>query len=693
MIGAFIMVVTLVLISTFNSIKTNALSGSDFNAGNIISDSIFYNKSSMSPQLIQQFLNSKVPICDTNGTRMYNATQTRAQWAAANGRPTPPYICLKDYSQTIPSVTNSGSNLCKNSIVGGTKSAAQIIWDVSQACGINPQVLIVMLQKEMSLVTDDWPWPNQYDKAMGYACPDSGPNNSANCDSAFFGFFNQVYNAAQAYRRYEANPSSYNYRAGRNNFILYNPNISCGGTNIFIQNQATASLYIYTPYQPNAAALNNLYGTGDDCSAYGNRNFWRLFNDWFGSTTEPANYKWSVVSQIAYTDNTMTNQFSNYKPSLNYRDRAFLQLRVRNDGNVVWNKSVKIGTFNDKNRNSKFCDQTWLACSRPTAIKETFVSPGEIATFEFWITAPEESGQFTEHFNLLMEDVSWFPTVGLFYPVQVNAIPFYGVFTSEKFYTDSDQTSEVKRNQLTNNRRYYVVYKVKNIGTETWTKSGTNPVRLGSVNNTPSDLCDGTWLSCSRPANIKENSVTPGQTATFEFWIRTDFELNGVTFPEKYKLLIENVRWFDFPSISTTYRMNTPNTTWQIISQTSYEDSSEIKSSPTNNLDVNEERYIVIRAKNLSGSVWRNNGSNPIRLATNSPRNSSSLVCHEVWIACNRPATMEEAVVNPGETATFKFWIRAKDDNLNYNENYILVSENKYWLGNAGLIKHYKVEE
>jgi hypothetical protein len=277
--------VALVLASTLIYIpqKSIALSGADFKPGLIIDDDKFYNSNSMSTSLIQEFLNSKVPVCDTNGTKPYGGT-TRAAYSASRGYPSP-YTCLKDYTQNIPSVTNGGSDLCKNSITGGTKSAAQIIKDVSVACGINPQVLLVMLQKEMSLITDDWPWTSQYDKAMGYACPDSGPNNSANCDSAFFGFFNQVYNAAKAFRRYEANPNSYNYRAGRNNFILYNPNTACGGTNVFIQNQATASLYIYTPYQPNASALNNLYGTGDSCGAYGNRNFWRLFNDWFGPTT------------------------------------------------------------------------------------------------------------------------------------------------------------------------------------------------------------------------------------------------------------------------------------------------------------------------------------------------------------------------------------------------------------------------
>jgi hypothetical protein len=52
-----------------------------------------------------------------------------------------------------------------------------------------------------------------------------------------------------------------------------------------IRNQATANLYNYTPYQPNEAALASLYGDGDECSAFGNRNFWRIFTDWFGDPT------------------------------------------------------------------------------------------------------------------------------------------------------------------------------------------------------------------------------------------------------------------------------------------------------------------------------------------------------------------------------------------------------------------------
>lgn len=76
----------------------------------------------------------------------------------------------------------------------------------------------------------------------------------------------------------------WSYKKPGNNYILWNvQNTGCGGSNVFIETKATAALYTYTPYQPNQAALNNLYGTGDGCSAYGNRNFWRIFHDWFSS--------------------------------------------------------------------------------------------------------------------------------------------------------------------------------------------------------------------------------------------------------------------------------------------------------------------------------------------------------------------------------------------------------------------------
>ncbi len=232
--------------------SAQAANGADFRPGNIISDAVFYDSGSMSADQIQSFLNTRRPSCDAG------------------------YTCLKSYRESFSS--RSGDARCAG-IPGQTLSAAAILHAVGRACGINPQVLLVLLEKEQGLVTDASPAARQYRSATGFACPDTAP-----CDAQYYGFFNQVYSAARQYRVYQATASQWRYQAGRTNTILYNPDSSCGSSPVYIENQATAGLYIYTPYQPNSAALGNMYGVGDRCSAYGNRNFWRLFTDWFGST-------------------------------------------------------------------------------------------------------------------------------------------------------------------------------------------------------------------------------------------------------------------------------------------------------------------------------------------------------------------------------------------------------------------------
>jgi len=232
-----------------------------FDAGNIMDDLTFINSDSMSLGQIQAFLNSKVPVCDTNGTQTSEfGGGTRAQWGTAHGY-SPPYTCLKDYTE--------------NSL-----SSAQIIYNAAHQYSINPEVLIVLLQKEQGLVTDTWPLSIQYRSATGYGCPDTAP-----CDSQYYGLTNQINQAANMFHQIMiANPNWYSPYIVGNNTIYWSPNHACGTSTVNIQSRATAALYDYTPYRPNQAALNAGYGTGDSCSSYGNRNFYQYFTDWFGAT-------------------------------------------------------------------------------------------------------------------------------------------------------------------------------------------------------------------------------------------------------------------------------------------------------------------------------------------------------------------------------------------------------------------------
>lgn len=253
-----------------------------FNPGNIISDANFYQGTAMSAAQVQTFLNQRVPRC-TIGDPGKPAGGT--YYFPGGGSTKLATKCLKD--AVLPSRSMASNPYCSSYVGSKGESAATIIQKVGQACGISQRVLLVMLEKEQSLVQDDFPAQHQFDRAMGYACPDSGPGGSANCDTQYYGFFNQVYYSAWQYKVYRAFPESYRYKPFQNNTIQWHTNLGCGTSNVYIENRATASLYIYTPYRPNQAALNAGWGTGDACSSYGNRNFYNFYNTWFGSPSGP----------------------------------------------------------------------------------------------------------------------------------------------------------------------------------------------------------------------------------------------------------------------------------------------------------------------------------------------------------------------------------------------------------------------
>jgi hypothetical protein len=240
-----------------------AADASLFSAGYLINDHIFYNGSGMTLPQIQSFLDRMQPTCGNSS-------------------------CLKLFTQTT--ATRPATARCSEYSGVANESAAAILFKVQVACNINAKALLVTLQKEQSLITDRAPSATKLRIAMGYGCPDT-----AACDSLFFGFHNQVYSAASQFQRYRQSPNSFRHIAGRTIGLATHPRsfwpdsskspAQCPFIETTIRNDATAGLYNYTPYAPNASAMANLYGSGDSCASYGNRNFWRLFTDWFGSPT------------------------------------------------------------------------------------------------------------------------------------------------------------------------------------------------------------------------------------------------------------------------------------------------------------------------------------------------------------------------------------------------------------------------
>jgi len=412
--GYMFVFVLFVFACNLHQSKAFALSGANFQAGHIIDDSVFTDSQAMSVSQIQNFLNAEVGTCDTYGTQSFTApngqVMTHAQWGAEKDNPEP-YTCINEYVENPTTLQNNFSN--PGASIAGASTAAQLIYSVAQQYQINPEVILVTLQKEQGLVTDNWPWYSEYQYAMGYACPDSSP-----CSSNYADFYQQIDGAAWQFRQYLNKPGSYNYWIG-NNKILYSPAAGCGSSTVNIQNAGTAALYIYTPYQPDAAALAKVSsssdgGTGDSCSSYGNRNFWWYFTTWFGTTyAQTATF----VGQSAYPTTVQTGSSVAY---ICYENSSSVPWYDDNSiGSApVWASPLHLAATNPINRSSVF-GSAWSGGSSRPANNFTAVSscggsalsnpdvaqPGQIVQFNFTLSAPSTlaPGQYTENFQPILE--------------------------------------------------------------------------------------------------------------------------------------------------------------------------------------------------------------------------------------------------------------------------------------------------
>jgi hypothetical protein len=381
----------------------------------------------------------------------------------------------------------------------------------------------------------------------GYGCPDT-----AACDSQYFGFYNQIHNAARQFRICANNPDGCNYGIGQN-VISYNPDHSCGTTTVNIVNQATASLYHYTPYVPNQAALDNLYGTGNSCSSYGNRNFWRIYTDWFGATLA-LTYSSTPVSQDYYSNSGKTQ---NIATTVYTNQTAWMVYRVRNTGSATWTNSganpVRLGTW-PADRVSGFKSPDWVTPTRPATLSEASVAPGQVGTFEFPVVVPATVGIYQERLNVIAEGLTWFPYTGVYFEYRVqNNGTYASSVVSQDYYSDSSKAQRVSTT-LVVGQTAWMVYKVKNIGSITWSNAGANPVRLGTWGPERVSAFKSTgWFNDARPAGLTESSVAPGQVGTFEFPV-TAPSASG-SWQERFNLVSEFKTWFPYNGVYFDYKV------------------------------------------------------------------------------------------------------------------------------------------
>ena len=243
-------IISLLLILSFSIIVK---AGEDeFNPNYIISDPEMLNYDSMDRDAIQRFLEEK-------GSFLANYSCENA------------YGTKKTAAEIIYDASNRNYN-CDGVNLSDDPTEIDRINKCKIVTTISPKFILVLLQKEMSLIEDSSPSQTQLDWAAGYGCPDG-----SSCSSRWKGFGRQVNSAAlqfkhyldnyYAYERGDVEFYQYTYKKG-GSYVFTNPYASNESDQKDIKvtpfNQATAALYNYTPHVYN-----------------GNYNFYKLWNKYF----------------------------------------------------------------------------------------------------------------------------------------------------------------------------------------------------------------------------------------------------------------------------------------------------------------------------------------------------------------------------------------------------------------------------
>jgi hypothetical protein len=265
-------------------LPSSSVSAAYFNPNNLIDDSVFDDKGTMSAAQIDSFLNTLSSSCISSD----------------NG-----------FSAKKPTGYSSSTGFTYGSYV----SAGQVIYAAAQAYDINPQILLTTLQKEQSLVSGGSGicTTRAYAGATGYGCPDGGSSYSysnvslyaingtpvtsisSTCvnSSAKVGFSQQVIRAAWLLKFSQQHAlGNYNWAIIRGSWdnsddltscysgpmtqgtfkrcssaaaTYYDGYITLDSTSVHMDTGATAALYWYTPH------------------FHGNQNFDTIFQNWFGS--------------------------------------------------------------------------------------------------------------------------------------------------------------------------------------------------------------------------------------------------------------------------------------------------------------------------------------------------------------------------------------------------------------------------
>ncbi len=623
-------------------------------------------------------------------------------------------------------------------IYGGLVSAGQIIYDAAKAHQINPQVLLTKLQNEEQLVDgsqgcDNW----RYTSAVGYACTDSGQN-----------IHNYTYTGADPFSDASALPTPIYYHFGA---PVNSISGSCVNTNVFagfseqvIHAAWHLSLWRHkSEGQTNWAAIAGNWNHCDDINACpASMNIPPRWACYDGPWLTQGTYKLcptdtqafyydgyaTIDGQSVHMDNGATAALYDYTPhfqsfdtifsqyfgnpdgpfyqfssatnppfALEYGQVAIVELKLLNTSTQTWYSDGNLPAGDHPFRvmtrgyqNSQFAnssDPSWLGTQNQIKMVEASVAPGQIATFDFSVKAPNYTVGYDELNLVLVQDgIQVYQDLGLQFRVSSNPDYAYTV------------NSLIAPSGILPGDMYRVTFQLKNTGMETWYSDGNqpangHPIRLATPFYQDSPYAqprvDPAWLGTQNQIKMVEASVAPGQYATFVAIFTAPYHAINNYSPH-FELVLDGVKFIAGPSIPLTLSTPAPLPSYSFVSAT----------NPPRAMSSGQQASVYIKIRNTGNMIWRNfdnkilnidgtqvNLGDARMIASNPPYSNSpfALASDPSWLGTQNQIRMVEPIVGPGQVATFSMTLQAPATSGNYFQYFTFAVDGLAVMKDIGL--------
>jgi Ig-like domain from next to BRCA1 gene len=353
----------------------------------------------------------------------------------------------------------------------------------------------------------------------------------------------------------------------------------------------------------------------------------------------------------------------------------------RSKGNINWNvqltNSPEPGDSWDNSDDPQTCyagpmtQGTWQVCPSGGSVyydgyytidgTAVHMDTGSTAAL-YWYTP-----HFAGNQNFFTIYTNWFGST---------TVAGYAWTTTGYTITSLDGNTKYDPGQLQPGQTYLATLEAKNVGSATWTNNGPTPVTLGTTDGN-SMFCNSTWVACNRPAYLQETSVAPEQEGHFVFRFQAPYKVGA--YREYFKPVAEELTWFndDLANESLGIWVVSPGSyAWWTNGYTVTSLDGNTRYDP-GLLQPGQTYLAKLDAVNVGSATWTNNGPEPVTLASV----TGYSFCNSTWVACNRPAYLQEASVAPGQTGHFVFRFQAPYAPGQYREYFKPVAEMYTWFG------------